>query len=98
LMVINHLNSRGAGEGEASVPMILSNRLVASLEAAQASDETADVVATLAAQDAGSSYGPALPTDTVSWNFASHAEGESESLDDLVDQLAPDIGSYWKRK
>lgn len=99
LMVINHLNSRGAGEGESSVPLILSNRVADSLEQTlQAAGQDPRSIPAIAARDAGSYFGPALPTAAFDLGFASSAEGEEQSLSDLVDQLAPDIGTYWKRK
>ena len=102
LLVINYLNGRGlgAGEGEdASVPVVLSNRTVEMLRGEQVaagidSETTTSVGGDVAAFDSSLEQ-----SQDVDWTALSdEGEESSDSLDYLVAQLAPDIGSVWKRK
>jgi hypothetical protein len=106
LLVINFLNARGLGEGESqddSVPLILSNRTV---EMMQASDASAASLVELpssgtaaAASDSGQDGANASSSSSGDWSTA-EGEGEdaSQSLEDLLAELAPDVDSTWKRK
>ena len=60
LLVINHLNTGGAGEGEGeSVPVVLSNRLMAAQETATQYDSGLGSGSTIGSRNAGAVYGPA---------------------------------------
>ena len=96
LLVINYLNSRGSGEGEASAaPLVLSNRVADGLSSLAASGVDIGPTATaLLANQSDVDAGAA--SDTLDW--ASLGSGEGESLDAVLDAIAPEVESVWKRK
>lgn len=106
LLVINRLNVGGAGEGEGEgealadaqvAPVVLSNRLAAAQEA-QVRDAGGYSGASNSSTSNVASSDDAEATADVDLDWALVAEGESDSLDELVGQLASDVGNYWKRK
>ncbi len=97
LLVINYLNSRaaGEGEGEGAAPLILSNRVAEGLNTLASSgvDIGPTAKAVLASQPQ-TNVGAAC--DAVDW--ASLGSGEGESIDALLEDIAPEVESIWKRK
>lgn len=98
LMVINYLNTRGAaaGEGEGqAAPVILSNRVAEGSTTLAASGVDIGPVANAAlASQTSDSEGTAC--NAMDW--ASLGSGEGESLDSLLDAIAPEVESVWKKK
>lgn len=101
LLVINYLNTGGAlageGEGESLAPVIESNVGMDSLQSESTGEsalQTTKGGSTVGVRDTGVVYGPAT---TLDWSNPSDG-GDEESLDDLLSQLAPDVGSIWKRR
>lgn len=96
LLVINYLNSRSAGSGEGeAAPVILSNRVAEGLNTLAATGFDIGPTATaLLASQTQTNEGEAC--DAIDW--ASIGSGEGESLDSLLDDIAPEVESVWKKK
>jgi hypothetical protein len=97
LLIINYINglSKAVGEGEAA-PIVLSNRVADSLTILASSGvDIGPTAKALLASQTETNEGAAC--GAMDWASLGSGEGEG-SLEDLLDTLAPEIQSTWKRK
>ena len=106
LLVINRLNSRGSGEGESSEDLSVGATVESTASMVEAESKVSEtnigevsavplVSHPIVTRFSGGGYGSARNDLFAGLD---DEEASKESIDDLLDQIAPDIEETWKRR